>query len=388
MSPRRVITTQSATEPAPYVPWVEAARVVLMAGVVLVHANIFLVRSGPADWFPGGDRSTMLLGLLVPAFFLISGFVLARGDVTAPTFDVRRFVRRRVLSLLVPFFLWNAILVGLDLGGPGIFLQKDDPKVVGSALFRLFTGYWQLYFVLALLQCIGLFLLVRSRLDGRGPFAVAMAACAVSGAFYVTTSLLFWNGLGRDGFAESVLDRTFAPWVAYFFLGVWLSRRTAALERAIRLWWLWALLALGLHQTALLELRAEMAVMGGDAPIIQFLGATFPFEYLGTLAFFTAFGRLGQSALGRRVVVAVARWAPLTFGVYLCHTAILSQLFLLWLSQQPKAQPNVPLFWLMTLALATLVTYLARFLGPVGRVLFALRPARATVATQTTRPAD
>ena len=66
-----------------------------MAGVVLVHCDI-LAAPGAMNWWPFGAWSILGLSIMVPSFFLISGFVFSLGDLSSPSFDWRRFLKRRL----------------------------------------------------------------------------------------------------------------------------------------------------------------------------------------------------------------------------------------------------------------------------------------------------
>src|SRR5437773_9192970 len=123
-----------------------------MAGVVLVHVNIY-TGTPPSAWWPFGAWSCLGFAVLVPAFFTISGFVLSLGNPPGVPLDARRFARRRLVPLALSFLVWNAVMLGV-----GIVLKK--PISLGEAVLCLFTGYWHLYFVCALLQLLVLFVLL------------------------------------------------------------------------------------------------------------------------------------------------------------------------------------------------------------------------------------
>jgi membrane-bound acyltransferase YfiQ involved in biofilm formation len=358
-----------------FLPWIEAARTVLMVGVVLVHTNILAVQEVP-KWWPFGLWTCLPLGLLVPAFFLISGLVLGLGgDVTRPTFDTRRFLRRKLFTLVLPFLAWNAIMVGLE------FLLRE-PLSTGQTVLRLLTGQWHLYFVSALLQCFGLFLVLRPILWGPGTPAMVVTSGVISAVFYGLASLLFWTRIRQDGFFEDHLDRTFAPWCFYFFLGFWLGQNGRARAAIGRFWWLLALLTLGAFQLFLCELRLEVAIWP-EAPLLQFLGGGFPFQALGAVAYVGFFAWLAERRWARQPLAFLARLAPLSLGVYLCHNAILLSLFKLWTKSGWPTSPWViaPSLWVVTFLGALLVTFLGRHLSWPGRILLAIRsPARPEAA--------
>lgn len=358
-----------------FLPWIEAARACLMAGVVLVHVNI-LAAQEVALWWPFGRWACLGLGTMVPTFFFIAGFVVGLSDVTSPAFQPRRFWRRKLVTLIVPFLAWNCIMVVLDLAMATRFqIDEQGGARIGQIVFRVFTGYWQLYFIPALLQCFLILLLVRRCLRGRGLVFVVAAAVAVSALYYGLASLLFWTGVEQKGLLEDYVDRTFAPWVGFFFLGLFFGGAPARRAWLARTWWLFALLTLGAFQLFLYELDHALP-RWPVPPILQFLAGGFVFQATGAIAFTGFFAWLGGLPSCERPVRWIARFATVAMGVYVCHTAVLIPLTLLWMRREISADPAVfvPALWAMTFCIAALLSYVARFLGRPGRLLFATRP--------------
>src|SRR5438132_14331403 len=96
-----------------HLAWIEALRTVAIALVVLVHVDIF-TKPEVNEWWPGGYWSVVLFSLAVPTFFLVSGFVLslAHPDPAEPL-PLGAFVRRKLSTLLIPFFVWNAAMLAV-----------------------------------------------------------------------------------------------------------------------------------------------------------------------------------------------------------------------------------------------------------------------------------
>lgn len=357
----------------PYLPWVEAARTFLMMGVVLVHANNVVSANDHAQWWPLRSWTCLIVGLCVPTFFVIAGLVVGLGDLTAPGFDTRRFLRRKVLTLLVPFLAWNAIFIAYDLlSTESFFLKKDGPFLVWEVLLRFFTGYWHLYFVSALLQTFVFFLLVRRTLAGAGLRRMVILSGVVSGSFYALASLCLWKGLGPPQLFEDFLAPTFLPWGFFFFLGVYLGQRPAARTALSRWWWLFALATLGNFQFFLQEARLE-ATTFGDSPVLQFLGSGFPFQVLGALGIVGFFGWLGTLRPLRGPLAFFARFAALSMGVYLCHNVLLFLLSRQWVKLGWTQAPAVavPSLWVAGFAAAMAAAFVGRYLWWPGRILFA-----------------
>ncbi len=93
----------------------DAARVLMLLGVVLIHCNIL-------SFIPGGGNRAVtcavgffsegLPSMCVPWFFLVSAYLSAirRSDA-----DYGGFVRRRVRSILVPYLVWNSLAVAVRM---------------------------------------------------------------------------------------------------------------------------------------------------------------------------------------------------------------------------------------------------------------------------------
>lgn len=86
-------------------------NVILTFSIVLLHAKT------PERWGLALDRSYPFIywthamcGIGVPTFFFISGLLFYRQCHFS---DIERKLRSRVRSLLVPYFVWNALFVGI-----------------------------------------------------------------------------------------------------------------------------------------------------------------------------------------------------------------------------------------------------------------------------------
>jgi surface polysaccharide O-acyltransferase-like enzyme len=335
----------------------------LVVGVhVNIHTQVYL-----DNWWPGGMWSTSFYGLAVPAFFMLSGLVLALGSPFGTPIDAPAFARRKLVSLIIPFLLWNLI-------GTSVAAALGDTPTLGIAVVNLLTGHWQLYFVFALLQLFAIFLWLHPWLNERRLSWVVAGAAAVSLAFYALSSALFWTGVQQDDFFEVKLNRLFAPWALYFFTGVLLAHRPRLREALARRWWMVVLLAAALYAPMHLEFRAEEDLLW-DAPLKQFAVCGLAYQLVGALALLATIARLAATGAGEKVVRVLARGAPDSLGVYLCHTAVLSLLYAGWrrlgLSETPGLE--VPALWVLTAAVSLGLTRLGRRLGMVGRMLFAVR---------------
>jgi peptidoglycan/LPS O-acetylase OafA/YrhL len=164
---------------------IDAMRPVKQAGVVSTHTLLFFapVAAGLAV-----GASLQLLHVTREAFLFVSACMLAYSMRDLPGIDHSTFWRRRFALVAVPYLCWTVIyfLVGLpsETGTP-----RGD---VVHLLYLFGTGYYQLYYLLVLLEFYALFplLLVLLRRTA-GHHGVVLL---VSGVLQlVLVSAMHWN---------------------------------------------------------------------------------------------------------------------------------------------------------------------------------------------------
>ncbi|MBU1740836.1 MAG: acyltransferase, partial [Proteobacteria bacterium] len=186
--------------------WVEATRTLAMAAVVLGHVNNFWYFSaGIEAWW--SVVISVAIRCVVPAFFMISGFLLGRGlGSPGRTGGGFGWWRRKLDVLVVPFLAWNVIYMVWF----GVF--QGRPVWSGLTLWNLATGYDHLYFVFVLLQFFGLWALVRDHLNERRLRMLLIWSAILSGLFYLVSDALLWL-TGPDGhFFEWTFGKVFVGW--------------------------------------------------------------------------------------------------------------------------------------------------------------------------------
>ena len=91
--------------------WIDLIKIILTLGVVLGHASL-------PDWFHKGFRAydiigrclMGILGVRVPMFFVISGFLFFRGvDRNPKPAWFGKKLKRRIRSLLIPYLIANCV---------------------------------------------------------------------------------------------------------------------------------------------------------------------------------------------------------------------------------------------------------------------------------------
>jgi surface polysaccharide O-acyltransferase-like enzyme len=344
-----------------------------MISVVLVHAN-FLTTQTVADWWPGGYVAPFIFGLAVPAFFMLSGFVLSSRDNLDLPFDTRGFWRGKLTSVLLPFWVWTAVMMGVswatDLGAP-LSLRY---------IFYGIAGYWQLYYIFSLIQFFALYILLRPHLKKAGANWILFAAAIASILIFAGSSIELWLGGEDDGFPEEVLSRVSLTWAVFFFFGVWLGRRPEVLERLSRFALLLLLLAMALYVPYYLEVRHWDLTFGQTPPRMQLLGTGLAPWFVGGLALLVLAYRLDRSRAGRGILRPLTWLGADSMGIYVCHTTFLmvAVYVLIRLDLADSAWGKIPSLWGLSFLASWAFVRLMRLpaLRWPGFVLFGRRVAR------------
>jgi peptidoglycan/LPS O-acetylase OafA/YrhL len=164
---------------------IDAMRPVKQVGVVSTHTLLFFA---PLAAAVSVGASLQLLHVTREAFLFVSACMLTYSVRDLPGVDHRTFWRRRLSLVAVPYVCWSVIYFFLTIGSaPG--------TVGGDALHLLYlvgTGYYQLYYLLVLLEFYALFplclVLVRRT---RGHHGVLLAASGLAQVALV--SAMHWG---------------------------------------------------------------------------------------------------------------------------------------------------------------------------------------------------
>lgn len=154
-----------------YLSQFDSYRVIACGAVVLQHSLLWTVTAGNVTpW-----AFVMLLHFSRTAFFFLTALVLTYAQITRPR-STADFWRRRYVQLGVPYLMWTAIYWGFTL-----LTVAGSWGHAGSLLWHeLVFGYYQLYFVVVLLQLYLVFPLLLRALESTSHHVLVMA---VSGAF-------------------------------------------------------------------------------------------------------------------------------------------------------------------------------------------------------------
>jgi peptidoglycan/LPS O-acetylase OafA/YrhL len=167
---------------------VDAMRPIKQAGVVSTHSILYFA---PAAASVGSGAALLLLHVSREGFFFISACMLTYAYADVRLTGLRRFYWRRFVSVGIPYLCWNLIYFLRALPG-------SHYASVASALAHLGrlidTGYYQLYFLLVIMQFYLVFplvLMLLRRTRGHHGLVLAVAAAA-----QVTISIMtHWNML-------------------------------------------------------------------------------------------------------------------------------------------------------------------------------------------------
>jgi peptidoglycan/LPS O-acetylase OafA/YrhL len=169
---------------------VDAMRPVKQAGVVSTHALIFFA---PAYASATAGAGLLLLHVSREAFFFISACMLTYAYMNLGRGDLKRFYWRRFVSVGIPYLSWTLIYF---LWG----FRDTSYASVSAALAHLGNllahGYYQLYFLLVIMQFYVVFpfvLALLKRTRGHHGLVIAVAALVQLGMCIVT----HWNVLPR-----------------------------------------------------------------------------------------------------------------------------------------------------------------------------------------------
>lgn len=176
---------------------VDAMRPVKQLGVVATHSLIFFA---PAGSGLAAGAILMLTHATREAFLFISACMLTYSYYDLKRSDLKRFWRRRFVTVGVPYLCWTLIYFFVGLPGSDRSALAD----LRHLGFLVETGYYQLYFLVVLLQfylLFPLFLILLRRTAGHHALVLGVS-CAIQITYL---ALMRWSVLpeGLRGFSAS-----------------------------------------------------------------------------------------------------------------------------------------------------------------------------------------
>jgi peptidoglycan/LPS O-acetylase OafA/YrhL len=166
---------------------IDAMRPVKQFGVVSTHTLIFFAPVGTGI---SVGAALQLLHVTREAFLFISACMIAYSFRQVMRVDLRSFWRRRLMAVGVPYLCWTVIYFFVTLHGTSGSL----PSRLDHLAYLVGTGYYQLYFLVVLLEFYAVFplllLLLRRTVGHHGKLLAVSAALQV-----LIVSLMHWGVL-------------------------------------------------------------------------------------------------------------------------------------------------------------------------------------------------
>src|SRR5580704_2757704 len=337
---------------------VDAMRPIKQAGVVSTHSILYFA---PAAASVGSGAALLLLHVSREGFFFISACMLTYAYTEMRLTGLRRFYWRRFVSVGIPYLCWNLIYFLRALPES----HYTSGAVALAHLGRLIvTGYYQLYFLLVIMQFYLVFplvLMLLRRTRGHHGLVLAVAAAA-----QVTISIMtHWNMLPT--LMERYSERDALSYLLYLIGGgvvafhikevdAWV-RRHARLIVALTV--VSALAAEGIYFLALHDVTTVLG--SGNDP---FQPSVIPFNVGAITCGYLAGVALVRPWRSRRTKALVRVGSDDAYGIYLSQMLFITALTWLGWGKLSAAVPW-PLLCLLTVGIVgvccvTLTSLLAR----------------------------
>jgi peptidoglycan/LPS O-acetylase OafA/YrhL len=303
----------------PRLDHVDAIRPVKQLGVVTTHSVNFLAPT--TSLLAGG--SLILLHVSREAFLFVSACMLTYANPDLARIAWGRFVKRRVLSIAVPYSCWTVIYWASLTTFP-----LTSPAAETGRLVHLFlTGYNQLYYLLVIAQFYVLFPLVLLLIRATRRHPVGLLA--VSGGLQLLwTSLMHW-GVTPSWMQGYWATREVTSYQFYLLGGCLAAVHLQPLER-----WLIGharAVVVGTAASAVLAevwyvlaTRHTLAILGD--PSDPFQPVVLPFNIGAILSLYL----LGRVMVDSRRSVRFRRWvrqgSDNSYGIFLAHMLFISAL--------------------------------------------------------------
>ena len=183
-----------------YLGQFDSYRVVACCAVVLQHSLLWNVSPGNTSAW----AFVMLLHFSRTAFFFLTAFLLTYTEIHRPR-SVTAFWRRRYFEIGVPFLVWTGIYWIYTM------VEAGSWGLAGSLMWRdLVFGYYQLYFVVVLLQLYLVFPLLLRLLRASTHHVAVMAASGLF-ALVLAADLHYTQYFGVVGDATRSIASVW-PW--------------------------------------------------------------------------------------------------------------------------------------------------------------------------------
>jgi len=310
--------------------WMDLLRVICLFLVVLIHVCACV--SGGAAVRGVSSTECGLAGLIVSCFYVVSRGVavpllimISGALLLGRNESVTTFYRKRFGKILVPFLAWSCISI-LCLWLAGQTLRDGTPITLTSSLGAILSGnivggFWFLYMLISLyLAAPFLSILVRNAPKSTMMWFLILWWFAI--AVFPVLDSIAQESLDIEGITVYFQFHLVAHWVGLFVAGyvlkdVLISKRWALIALAV-----WFCLSL------MRPVSTHVCYNYPDSSITLCL--IFMDKYIFPIVLchavlplmvFLAFRSLCDhpSVVSSRLGRIIISFAPLTFGIYLCH---------------------------------------------------------------------
>lgn len=326
---------------------VDAMRPMKQAGVISTHVLTYFV---PAAASVSASAAMLLTHFSREGFFFISAWMLTYAYMDLDRDGLRRFYGRRAISVVVPYLCWTLIYF--------LYLLPTSHYPSAAAALKSFgielaTGYYQLYFLLIIMQYYLVFplllMFLRWTRDHHGAIVIVAAI-----AHLVLMTLMHWTIVPvlRTGWI-----REFTPYAFYLLVGsiaafhleavnAWLVRH-AHLVIALTV-----AAALASEAVYFLAAKGVTTVLGsGNDP---FQPSVVPFD-IGAIACLYLLGvALVKPGRSRRLGAMVRSSSDNSYGVYLSQILFIDAL--IWVGW---AKLDSVVWWPLLCAATVVIVFLA-----------------------------
>jgi peptidoglycan/LPS O-acetylase OafA/YrhL len=292
---------------------VDAMRPVKQAGVISTHSVLYFA---PAAASLGSGAALLLLHVSREGFFFVSSCMLTYAYAGLNRSQLGRFYWRRFLSVGIPYLCWSAIYFLYHL--PVAHYASVTAGLRGLANM-VATGYYQLYFLLVIMQFYLVFPLVLMLLRRTRNHHGVVVAVAFAAQVALTTGM-HWNLLpavmirfGQQDALSYLLYLVGGCVVAFHLdqVHAWVcghARLILALTAAA---------ALAAEAIYFLAARGVTTVLGsGNDP---FQPSVIPFNIGAVTCGYLAGVALVKPQRSQRVRAAVRAGSDSAYGIYLSH---------------------------------------------------------------------
>ena len=327
---------------------VDAMRPMKQAGVLSTHVLIFFA---PAAASVSSGAALLLLHVSREGFFFVSACMLTYAYQDIGRAGLGRFYRRRFVSVGIPYLCWTVIyfLYGLPTAH-----YVSLAAALEQFAYLVPTGYYQLYFLLVIMQFYLVFPLVVMMLRRtRGHHGVIIAAAAL--VQVTLTIMMHWQVM------PPLLDGVWAQREATTYVLYLIGGSVAAFHLDAANDWLCRNARLVIMLTVLAALGAEAVYFLAETGVTTALGSgndpfqpsVIPFN-VGAIACLYLVGvALVKPGRSRRLRAAVRSGSGNSYGIYLAQMLFITAL--IWLGW---AKLDSVVWWPLLCACTVGIVYL------------------------------